>query len=72
MVFRLSFSQQNGLKHYNLLAGGKWNSGMETKNDGTGMRYIKARLQESYPDRWRVEQQATPEGWRTTITVQMG
>lgn len=36
---------------------------------GTGLRYVRARLEESFPDRWRFEQQAVAGGWETTIVV---
>jgi hypothetical protein len=34
---------------------------------GTGLRYIKARLEESFPGAWTFAQQATPAGWETSL-----
>ncbi|MBI2418318.1 MAG: histidine kinase [Ignavibacteriales bacterium] len=36
---------------------------------GFGMRYIKGRLEESYPGRWDVLSQKSPSGWETIITI---
>ena len=35
--------------------------------EGTGLRYIKARLEESFPGRWTLSGGPVPEGWRTEI-----
>jgi hypothetical protein len=37
--------------------------------DGTGLRYVKARLEENYPGRWRYAALAREEMWTTTIEV---
>lgn len=37
--------------------------------DGIGLRYVKARLEESFPGRWRVASEALTSSWRTTIEV---
>lgn len=36
---------------------------------GLGTSYIQARLQESFPDKWELNQQAIQNGWLTTITL---
>jgi LytS/YehU family sensor histidine kinase len=36
---------------------------------GLGLRYVKARLEESFPGRWRVESEPFAACWRTTIEV---
>lgn len=38
--------------------------------EGTGSRYIKARLQESYQDRWSYISQPTANGWEMIIKIQ--
>jgi hypothetical protein len=43
--------------------------GVATHNDGTGLRYVKARLEESYPGRWALETGECNGYWRTTIEV---
>ncbi|HEX3108046.1 MAG TPA: histidine kinase [Thermoanaerobaculia bacterium] len=37
--------------------------------DGTGLRYVKARLEESYPGRWFLQTGEHEGCWRTTIEV---
>ena len=37
--------------------------------EGVGLKYVKARLEEVFPGRWRVDSVATPEQWTTTIEV---
>jgi LytS/YehU family sensor histidine kinase len=36
---------------------------------GTGLRYVKARLEESFSGRWTFEHHASADGWETVITV---
>jgi hypothetical protein len=42
------------------------------RREGTGLRYIKARLEESFPGRWSLQGGAVPEGWRTVIEIETG
>ena len=37
--------------------------------EGTGTRYVKARLEESYPGRWHFESGPVPGGWRARIEI---
>ena len=37
--------------------------------EGTGTRYVKARLEESHPGRWHFETGPVPNGWRTRIEI---
>ncbi|HAS41516.1 MAG TPA: hypothetical protein DCS93_13630 [Microscillaceae bacterium] len=37
--------------------------------NGTGFKYIEARLQESYPDRWHLERQIVNDGWEVKIQI---
>ncbi|MEW7278093.1 histidine kinase [Aquimarina sp. 2201CG1-2-11] len=37
--------------------------------DGTGNKYIKARLTESYGDKWKFDTEKTNTGWVNTITI---
>jgi hypothetical protein len=43
----------------------------ETKRaaGGTGLRYVRARLEESFPGAWSLSQDAVPEGWETIIEL---
>jgi hypothetical protein len=36
---------------------------------GTGLKYVKARLEESFPERWAFSQRATDGGWETRIQI---
>jgi LytS/YehU family sensor histidine kinase len=37
--------------------------------EGTGTRYVKARLEESFPGRWHFETGPVPGGWRARIEI---
>ncbi|HAA16468.1 MAG TPA: hypothetical protein DCE41_34085 [Cytophagales bacterium] len=37
---------------------------------GTGLRYVEARLEESYPQRWAFDYGPTATGWENRITIQ--
>jgi len=36
---------------------------------GTGLRYVKARLEESFPGRWSLRHEAVADGWQTVIAL---
>lgn len=36
---------------------------------GTGLRYVKARLEESFPGRWTLRGEPVPDGWLSTIEL---
>lgn len=44
----------------------------EGQKEGTGIRYIKARLEESFTREWRFQSEVHPEGWQTTIEIRGG
>ncbi len=69
ITFRLSFERAPSQKKYALtIFGGK--SERSTKDrEGTGLRYMKARLQESYGSHWKLTSQDVREGWQTTFTI---
>ncbi len=50
-------------------AGGPVAAGGSGGRDGTGLRYIRARLQEAYGDRWSLEGGPQRGGWETVIGV---
>jgi hypothetical protein len=39
---------------------------------GTGLRYVRARLEESFPGRWSLRSQAVADGWETVIEIRAG
>lgn len=48
---------------------GRGASAVESRRDGTGLRYIKARLTESYGEAWQLRHGPHGEVWRTEILV---
>ncbi len=54
---------------YTLFNDGSAGSNGEPEKTGTGMNYIRARLEESYPGRWSLERGNTPDGYCVTVTV---
>ncbi|MBN1398441.1 MAG: histidine kinase [Bacteroidetes bacterium] len=44
-------------------------NGSAEKSSGFGMRYIKARLEESYPNRWKMMSDKAEQGWMTVIEI---
>ncbi|MEM1216261.1 MAG: histidine kinase [Bacteroidota bacterium] len=74
VLFHLSFSKTKKKKHYQLRTQARMRSASPSlanteKRGGTGLKYMRARLQESYPGRWALASKATPQGWLTTIVV---
>lgn len=43
--------------------------GDAARREGTGLRYVKARLEESFPGRWSLRSGPTAEGWQTDIEL---
>lgn len=41
----------------------------DSSEGGTGLRYVRARLEESFPGRWRMRAGPTADGWRTEIEI---
>lgn len=41
----------------------------EGRPDGTGLRYVKARLEESFPGKWTFESAPVAGGWRVRIVI---
>lgn len=44
-------------------------TGAVERREGTGTRYVKARLEESFPGRWRFASGPVPGGWRARIEI---
>ncbi|MEL6968587.1 MAG: hypothetical protein AAFO02_00350 [Bacteroidota bacterium] len=38
-------------------------------HNGTGLRYVWARLEEAFPGRWELQAGPTTEGWRIHLAV---
>jgi hypothetical protein len=59
---------------YTLLAEGEFVQSERAKpsaesRDGTGLRYLKARLEESFSGRWTLESEQVATGWQTIIAI---
>ena len=50
-------------------ADGAARQGREARREGTGLRYVKARLEESFADRWTMTAGPVEGGWRTVIEL---
>ncbi len=66
--FTLNFEANSDYKCYTFLtfAAGL---GKETKKEGTGLKYIKARLTESYHGQWDFTSEPADHGWKNTIKI---
>ncbi len=73
ITFRLTFEKNEKGKKYILktIARNREENAEENmgKKGGTGLKYIKARLQESYPDKWAVSSLEVEEGWETVFEI---
>lgn len=74
ILFILNYSKGKGYKQYKLLVKSEIDTNVKSNVDankviGTGTKYIKSRLSESYGDNWKYESKAVPEGWLTTIRI---
>lgn len=71
--FELHAERTPGLVCYTFVAWGQADAaarpGEEARREGTGLRYIKARLDESFPGRWTMAGGAVEGGWRTVIEL---
>jgi hypothetical protein len=68
-VFKLhGFVSPGGAVRYTFVSPGEVRGDSRTPG-GTGLRYIRARLEESSPGRWAFDGQATAQGWESVITI---
>lgn len=68
--FKLIASTTKDKQEYTFLTFGKVRKEQKNTSDGTGFKYIKARLKESYGEDWSFTSEATIKGWKNTITIQ--
>ncbi|MTI32678.1 histidine kinase [Xanthovirga aplysinae] len=67
--FKLVFEEKGSHKSYTFLTFGKLrNTSKETKG-GTGLKYVKARLEESYGSNWSFSSRSTSDGWENIINI---
>jgi len=67
--FLLSEEREGALRRYVFDAPLSVSAGRDRDHEGTGLRYVKARLEELYPGGWRLRSGAEHGNWRTTIEV---
>lgn len=69
MRFKLVAKTNEQQLTYTFLTFAKIRNPNKSISDGTGFKYIKARLTESYGDRWRFNSEPTEDGWKNIITI---
>ena len=71
LAFELRAEQRAGATRYVLRAKGEREPAAKAvpAREGTGLRYIKARLEESFTGRWSLASRAVAEGWETEIEI---
>jgi hypothetical protein len=78
LEFELQAEQRGTITRYALLARGERQTtakGLPSEGsakEGTGLRYIRARLEESFTGRWTLTAGPVPEGWETVIEIAQG
>jgi hypothetical protein len=68
-IFTLQRINNSGSIQYLLSNDGDFISGEQNDSTGFGMRYIKSRLEESYPGRWNLLSHRIAQGWETVIDI---
>ncbi|MEL7426384.1 MAG: histidine kinase [Bacteroidota bacterium] len=59
-----------GITHYELSNdGNSTTSSADKAHNGTGLRYVRARLEEAFPGRWELHAGPTTEGWCIHLSV---
>jgi LytS/YehU family sensor histidine kinase len=69
MEFYLSFAQSKQQRHYTLVSAGVHRKTIAKKTGGTGLKYMEARLQESFPDCWQLHSKPIEGGWQTEFII---
>lgn len=65
--FTVEMARSERSVRFRFLSPGATRTNPRRVEGGTGLRYIKARLEESFPGTWKFAQQATPAGWETSL-----
>lgn len=71
LKFTLEGFYQPGLTRYTLSACGETSPAKTPFKEGTGLRYVKARLEESFAGRWTLTAGPVAEGWQTVIEIKV-
>ena len=67
--FKLIFESNSEYKCYTFLTFTTGTRQAKNKEEGTGLKYIKARLTESYNSKWDFTSEPTNHGWKNTIKI---
>lgn len=67
--FKLVFENNTTYKCYTFLTIAEVRNTTKNVKEGTGIKYIKARLTESYSSKWSFSSEPTPQGWTNTIKI---
>ncbi|MDE1206727.1 histidine kinase [Tenacibaculum larymnensis] len=68
--FKLIFESKSDYKCYTFLTfATPVKREVNTKKEGTGIKYIKARLTESYQEQWEFTSEPVNHGWKNTIKI---
>ncbi|MFD2562314.1 histidine kinase [Aquimarina rubra] len=67
--FRLIFETNSDYNRYTFLTFATALRQEGNIKEGTGLKYIKARLTESYRDQWELTSEPVDHGWKNTITI---
>jgi hypothetical protein len=68
-TFRLSATNADAAVHYTFFSPGSVTTSPARAIGGTGLRYVRARLEESFPGSWTLSQGEVPGGWETRIEL---
>ena len=70
ITFKLVYEANNQYKCYTFLTfASPVRHGRSNKEEGTGLKYIKARLTESYQSKWELTSEPTNRGWKNIIKI---
>lgn len=69
IYFHLHFEYGRGFKQYTFETNAKNRPAIKDKKGGNGLEYVRARLTESYEDRWEFVSEEVGRGWLTTIKI---
>lgn len=68
-AFKLRAERVSGNIRYRFLSPGLVTVESARVSGGTGLRYVRARLEESFPGAWTLSHGAVPGGWETVIEL---
>lgn len=67
--FKLIFESNSTYRSYTFLTFAAGVRQGASREEGTGLKYIKARLTESYQSKWDLESEPTDHGWKNVIKI---